>query len=431
MRSVSNIFLRFVAVVCLLCSIATTSEAKRRNINNDESKIVPYTLPDPLLCNDGTKVTSTEQWERQRRPELLKLFEEQVYGVTPKVRLKVRYKVVAENKNALEGRATAQQVMFTFSRKGKKQRALALVYYPNSRQGGVPVFIGYNFKGNHCTSNDRWVLYSPYYYEGITDLSGKLLKRGTQTERWPLEMIIERGYAVVTMCYHDIYPDHPKRGVERRLSNLLPTTKNEESRWQALGVWAYGLSRIADWVEKQSWANREQLCVIGHSRQGKAALWAGAQDERFKVVISNNSGCGGAALSMRVIGENVEFITHQFPHWFCPNFTNYSKRERELPIDQHELLALVAPRHLYVASASLDRWADPKGEYLATYHASPVYRLYGMEGMTSEQMPEVEQPVMTDVGYHIRQGKHNITAYDWGNYLDFCDKVFRSKADKK
>ena len=433
MRRTTKI-LRFFVVVCLLCAVATIASAKRRNINYDESKMAPYTLPDPLLCNDGTKVTTTEQWERQRRPELLKLFAEQVYGETPKGKLKVRQKVVAERREALGGKATAQQVMFTFSRKGQKHKALALVYYPNNREGRVPVFIGYNFKGNHGTTNDEWVRYSPYF-EGITDLSSKLLRRGTQVERWPVEEIIDRGYAVVTMCYHDIYPDvTPRKAQPRdrvRLSNLLPVTEDESSRWQAIGVWAYGLSRIADWVVKQPWADKEGLCVIGHSRQGKAALWAGVQDERFKVVISNNSGCGGAALSKRVIGENVEFITRQFPHWFCKNFTRYSMRERDLPLDQHELLALVAPRHLYVASASMDRWADPKGEYLATYHASPVYELYGMRGMTSEQMPEIEQPIMSDVGYHIRNGKHAILVYDWRNYLDFCDKIFKHKERKK
>ena len=434
MKARRGIFLKIVAVICLLCAVAATASAKRRNINYDESKMAPYTLPDPLLCNDGTKVTTTEQWERVRRPELLKLFEEHIYGITPEGRLKAKCKIVAENRNALGGKATAQQVMFTFSKKGKKHQALALVYYPNNRQGRVPVFVGYNFKGNHCTTNDEWVIYSPYF-DRIEDRNHKLLQRGTQIERWPLELIVERGYAVVTMCYHDIYPDvvphKVKPSDEVRLSNLLPVTEDEGARWQAIGVWAYGLSRIADWVVKQPWADKDKLCVIGHSRQGKAALWAGVQDERFRVVISNNSGCGGAALSKRVIGENVEYITRQFPHWFCKNFTRYSMRERDLPLDQHELLALVAPRHLYVASASLDRWADPKGEYLATYHASPVYELYGMRGMTSEQMPEIEQPIMSDVGYHIRNGKHAILVYDWRNYLDFCDKVFKCKSLKK
>ena len=428
MKARRGIFLKIVAVVCLLCAVAATASAKRRNINYDESKIPAYTLPDHLTCNDGTKVTTTKQWERVRRPEILQMLSKEIYGITPEGRLKAKRKIVAENRNALGGKATAQQVMFTFSKKGKKHQALALVYYPNNRQGRVPVFVGYNFKGNHCVTADEWVLYSPHF-ERLEDRNHKLLQRGTQIERWPLELIVERGYAVVTMCYHDIYPDivprKAKPSDEMRLSNLLPVTDDEDCRWQAIGVWAYGLSRIADWVVKQPWADKDKLCVIGHSRQGKAALWAGAQDERFRVVISNNSGCGGAALSKRVIGENVEFITRQFPHWFCRNFTKYSKREHELPFDQHFLLALVAPRYLYVASATADRWADPKGEYLATYHSSPVFELYGMKAMSSKQMPKVGEDVQNDVGYHIREGKHAILEYDWRRYLDFCDKVFK------
>lgn len=417
-----------VVIIVLLLFVITTTSARKRYANYDESKVPAYTLPNPLICNDGTKVTSIDEWEKHRRPELIKLLSKEIYGETPEAKLGVRYKVVAVNRKALGGKATAQQVMFTFSKSGKRHQALALVHYPNNRQERVPVFIGYNFKGNHGTTNDEWVLYSPYFNR-IEERSHQLLQRGTQIERWPVEMIIERGYAAVTMCYHDIYPDVvPRKAKPRdevRLSNLLPATENEGSRWQALGVWAYGLSRIADWVIKQPWADKDKLCVIGHSRQGKAALWAGAQDKRFKVVISNNSGCGGAALSKRVFGEDIEIITRTFPHWFCQNFTKYSKHEQDLPFDQHELLALIAPRHLYIASATADLWADPKGEYLSAYHASPVFELYGMKAMVSEKMPNVGEDVQNDVGYHIRKGKHNITPYDWERYLNFCDKVFQ------
>ncbi len=411
----------------LLCCIAASAKSKT---NYDESKVPNYILPELLTCNDGTKVTTAQEWERRRRPEIMEFFSNSVYGKTPKGEIKVKYKVVAKNRKALDGKATMLQVMFTFTGNNHTQRALALVYYPNTRHKvGAPVFIGYNFKGNHGASHDPKVLYSPYF-DTIANPNSPLLVRGVQSERWPMKQLIERGYAAVTMCYHDIYPDQ-KDGAKSSLMRLLPSTEDEKSRWQAIGVWAYGLSCIADWVEQQPWANREQMCVIGHSRQGKAALWAGAQDERFKVVISNNSGCGGAALSKRVFGESVRRITKTFPHWFCKNFSYYSEREAELPFDQHQLLALVAPRHLYVASASLDRWADPKGEYLSTYHASPLYKLYGMKGLESEQMPKIGEPIMNDVGYHIREGKHNITPYDWGHYLDFCDKVFKHKAANK
>lgn len=417
------------AVVILLALLCGFEVSGKSNVNYDETKVPDYVLPELLICKDGTKVTTAQEWEQHRRPEIMEFFSKSVYGETPKGEIKVKCKVVAKNKKALGGKATMQQVMFTFTAGGKKQKALALVYFPNSRpKSGAPVFIGYNFKGNHSTSEDPKILYSPYF-KTVTDES--LLSRGVQSGRWPMEKIIERGYAAVTMCYHDIYPDKKRGGgAERSLIRLLPTTADEGSRWQAIGVWAYGMSRIADWVEKQPWANKEQMCVVGHSRQGKVALWAGVQDERFKVVISNDSGCGGAALSKREFGETIRSVTKTFPHWFCKNFKQYRDRESELPFDQHQLLALVAPRHLYVASATLDKWADPKGEYLSAFYASPVYKLYGMVGLESEQMPKTGKAVMNDVGYHIRKGKHNITPFDWNHYLNFCDKVFGRKGGK-
>ncbi len=337
--------------------------------NYDESKVPNYVLPDVLTCADGTYVSSIMLWEQKRRPELLDIFFSQEYGYTPQGTVDVSYELLAEKTDAIDGLATAQQVMFTFKGQGKEVKALALVYIPNNREGTVPVFIGYNFQGNHNTTTDEWVLYSPYF-ERLSP-GDALLERGAQVSRWPVKEIIHRGYAVVTMCYHDIFPDK-SNGEAQSIIPLLPQTEVADSRWKAIGAWAWGSSRIADWVEQQAWANKDQMSIVGHSRQGKAALWAGVQDTRFKVVISNDSGCGGAALSKREFGETVDAITSSFPHWFCKNFSKYSNREQELPFDQHELLALVAPRHLYVASASEDSWADPKGEYLALYHAEGI-----------------------------------------------------------
>ncbi len=407
----------------LLCGLSALMLGTANAQNYDETKVPSYTLPCLLTAEDGTEITRAKQWRKVRRPELMDLLATHEYGYTPTQEIEVTYEIVHENKQALDGRATMQQVKFTFSGEGRHMEALLLVYFPNERKGRVPVFIGYNFKGNHCTSMDESILYSPYFEQQ----EAALRERGTQISRWSIPLIIERGYAVATMCYQDIYPDHAEGEAESILTLFPADTRGKGDSWQALGAWAWGSSRIADWVERQPWANKKQLIVIGHSRQGKAALWAGAQDERFQVTISNNSGCGGAALSRREFGETVARINKAFPHWFCRNFAQYGSRVNDLPIDQHTLLAMMAPRAVYVASAEDDQWADPRGEFLATFRIGPVYELFGKKGLPSPIMPAIHRPVMTDVGYHIRAGKHDVTEYDWLRYIDFCDKVFKKE----
>jgi hypothetical protein len=394
-------------------------------INYDESKVPNFTVPDPLTCNDGKKITTIKQWENQRRPEILEFFSAQIYGRTPKEKIKATYETLSENPNFLSGKATSKQVKFTFTNGSKKHEAILLLVLPNQPKGKAPVFVTYNYKGNHSTCLDPDIEYSPLF-SLLTAPDDPDWKRGTQSSRWCYDKIIDRGYGIATMFYQDIYPDSPGKeelGVVSLFPGYNPDAKKPD-QWQALGAWAWGSSRIVDYLATQKGIDMNKIIVMGHSRQGKAALWAGAQDKRFKIVISNDSGCGGVALSKRVFGENIARITSAFPHWFCPAFNQYARNEASLPFDQHELVALMAPRKVYIASAEDDAWADPKGEFLGGYYAGPVYELYGLKGLGTNVQPPLHQPVMNDVGYHIRAGVHDVTDYDWISFMDFADKHF-------
>ena len=411
----------------LLLWLSASLAFTQQKANYDESKVPAYILPELLKCRNGEIVTTVNQWEKQRRSELMELFASHMYGHTPAENIDVSYEIMTENREAMGGKATSKQVKFTFSNGNKKLEAFLLIYIPNKPKGKVPVFVGYNFKGNHSTTTDTTILYSPAF-SLVKEPGHPDWERGTQTSRWNYDLIIDRGYAIATMCYHDIFPDKPElkdHSVISLFSGYNPQ-KTDPGEWQAIGAWAWGSSRIVDFLETQERIDTNKIAIMGHSRQGKAALWAGAQDPRFRIVISNDSGCGGAALFRRKFGETAEIINNAFPHWFCENFRQYNNQEELMPVDQHQLLALIAPRKVYVASAEDDQWADPRGEFLSAYHAGPIYRLYGLSTIGTDQMPELHTPIMEDIGYHMRAGKHDVTDYDWERFLDFADKHFKN-----
>lgn len=386
-------------------------------------------LPDLMTTFSGYSITTGTDWAAKRRPEILKAFRSNVYGQVPDQPFRVNYTVDDIDEDALEGKAIGKSVTITVSANNKQHEFNLYLFLPKEGEGPYPTFLGLNFYGNHTVHADSdipisesWTPNNPEFC--VFDHQADEVSRGVRASRWPVERIIQRGYGLAIVYSGDIDPDFDdefKNGVHA----LFNGTRNARS-WGTISAWAWGLSRAMDYLIQDEDVDRWKVSVMGHSRLGKAALWAGAQDERFALVISNDSGCGGAALSRRKSGERLTDINNNFPHWFAKSFRAYNGKEETLPVDQHMLMALVAPRPLYVASAQQDDWADPYGEYLSLFYARPAYKLLGSSSNLSLEHPKVNQPAISgQLGYHMRTGRHDVTRYDWERYMDFADRYFK------
>ena len=422
-----SFFLVSLLLLCHQCIAADSSEV--------------HQLPDPLTTNDSRCVTSLEQWRAVRRLELLKLAEEQMYGCAPERPKKMRFEVQEQASNALGGKATRKQVTIYFDGDAQGPKTELLIYIPSDSEGPVPAFLAINFWGNQTVNPDPAIRLSASWLESgkypwvdlsvIKEHRATEATRGINAAQWPIEKIVERGYALVTFYRGDIFADSllgnefPGDPLKTGLLGAHPELQNRNDNFSGIGAWAWALSRALDFLETDPAINAHKVAVFGWSRLGKAAIWAGAQDERFAMVISNESGKGGAALSKHLVGETVEHLNQAYPYWFCKNFRQYSKNEPALPFDQHEILALIAPRPLYVASAIDDTGSDPLGEFLGAKAASPVWCLLGETGLTSQKWPAVDQPVKGRVSYHVRSGGHDVTEFDWTQYLNFADRYLQ------
>ncbi|MEC9092927.1 MAG: acetylxylan esterase [Planctomycetota bacterium] len=413
-----------LTIICLFLLMDETT-AQPKGYLYDEAKVADYNLPELLKFNDGSRVRTADDW-KQRRKEIFDFFETQVYGKAPTqpVRVSVTH---SQSKTIRSGQAVLEQTSLRITDFGPT--VSVLIIRPKQSEP-VPAFLALNFMGNHTVTADpdvaitqNWVRNDKRF--GANNHKASATGRGKQSHRWAIDQILNAGYALVTVYYGDIDPDFNdgfKNGIHKAIRSG-PTETPAADEWGSIAGWAYGLSRILDYLETHDQIQSKRVFALGHSRLGKTALWAGATDSRFAGVISNNSGCGGAALSKRKFGETLKRINTSFPHWFCDNFLQYNDNENRLPVDQHMLIALIAPTPVYVASASEDLWADPRGEFLATQHASPVFKLLTGKSLEIEEFPPNNRPSHGVLSYHCRRGKHDVTDFDWENYIKFADQI--------
>jgi hypothetical protein len=364
------------------------------DVNYDEAKIPHYDLPPLLVTAEGRKITTPQQWRSIRRPQILSLFSNLVYGRVPEPEspIKTEYTLLATDRQFMGGKATHKAVLIQFSNDNGKVSITIHVVTPNRATKPVPA----------------------------------VMKLGSG----PLDELLDRGYAGVGIS-HDNFVAHNEVSFEQSIHRLF--FKKGQSfpkarEWGVLAAIAWGHSRVLDYLETNDDIDATRVAIMGHSKSGKAALWTAAQDERFALAISAQSGCAGAALWRRRSGETLQKMVTRFPYWLCRNAWKFVNQEDDLPVDQHMLLALIAPRPVYVASGVDDTWADPRGEYASAYLASEVYRLLGKRGLTSEGLPPLGEAVLdSEVGYHIREGGHSVEPYDWRMFMDFCDRHLKGK----
>nr|WP_143548236.1 acetylxylan esterase [Rhodopirellula sp. SM50] len=377
---------------------------QRREFNYVESKVPTYTLPNPLVTRAGDLIRLPKEWNDSRRGELLELFREQVYGRRPDVEYSLRFEQTSENTQAFDGAATGREMKAIIQVDERTFSFPFVVFVPNQASGPTPAVIHINNR---------------YFVPLATALE-------KPDPFWPVETFIDRGYA--TASFHTSHVDPDKKdgypdGIRSFFADGKPPA---DSAWRSLSAWGWAASRVLDHLQTIESIDATRVAVSGHSRGGKTSLWAACEDERFAIAYSNNSGCGGAALSRRAYGETVQRITTSFPHWFCKPFSDYAGRENDLPVDQHEVIALIAPRGVYVASADEDLWADPKGEYASLVAAAPVFGLLGKDAIETTTMPPLgQQRIKGQTGYHIRAGGHGLGEVDWNFFLDFADTLLK------
>lgn len=404
--------------LCFLFLVSSLVFAQQKkefdsDINYDETKVPNYDLPELLVSANGNPITTADEWTNIRRPEILSLFANLVYGRIPSPvdPIDVDFVIDDVDKEFMNGKGTRKRVLIRFSNDKGRAEMMVLVFVPNKATKPVPAFMKLSFDDTKSRK-----------FEASPNVPNRL-RNG-----WPIGTFLDKGYAFIAVYQQDLI-GHNEVAFERGIAPLF--FKEGQSfpkahEWGVLTAVGWAAMRTMDYLETDNDIDHKKVAIMGHSKMGKATLWAAAQDQRFAMAISAQSGCAGAALWRRKSGETLSKMITRFPYWLCRNAWKFENLEDDLPVDQHMLLALIAPRPVYVASGIKDTWADPRGEYLSAYHASPVYSLFGKKGLTSPELPELAKPITeSQVGYHVRPGGHSVEIWDWERFMDFADYHFK------
>jgi hypothetical protein len=379
----------------------------QESTNYQEQEVPGYVLPSLLKSSGEKEVKTVKGWLYERRPAIIQLFRDEVYGQIPDNFDAIAYEIAHENPEAINGTAHLKEADIQVSRNGEDISLRLNIFIPNDVSGPAPVFLLINHRGPDNMDPTREI----------------------KKDFWPVEKIIDRGYATAVFDVEDVADDDAETYQNDVLKKLYPEQLKKDNGMRALSAWAWGAMRAMDYLVRDPDIDHQRSAVVGHSRGGKAALWTGANDQRFAITFSNESGCGGAALSRRRYGETIQDINKSFPHWFTPNFEKYNNNESALPVDQHMLIASIAPRKVYVASAKEDKWADPKGEFLSLKHSTKVYnKIFHLPIPNDkfESMPDINTPITESfTGHHVRTGEHDLKLYDWQQFMDFADFHFK------
>jgi hypothetical protein len=415
--------------------------------NYDEAKVGKYTLPDPLVLQNGKPVRDADMWTRVRRPEILKLYQTEIFGRVPATAPKARFEVVELGTRVLDGAATRKHVVVHFGADAAGPKANVVIYLPANAKGPVPllfhlVFFGglpsaqseaaaLNAATNAAAAAPTTATATGTTVAGTTAIGTPATKSPAaprRSETGPITDILARGYGYATVRYTEFEGDRADVNLTgvRKLALAAGQEKPAADEWGTVAAWSWGASRVLDYFETDRAVDAKRVGLIGHSRLGKTVLWTSAMDPRCAVVFSSCSGEMGASLARRDYGESVDDMAANFPWQFAGNFQKYSGRWNDMPVDSHLLIALSAPRPVFVTGGTQDQWADPHGEFLAQVAAGPVYRLLGRKDLGVDRLPPLDTPVITgELGFHYHTGGHTITASDWAAFLEFAGRYLK------